>query len=121
MSKPATYNDISSATAGGAMTLSLGNTIKRVEALPLDKYSVFPNYSEASAYAAGTVSRYEGLAYEGQVIAVSSDAGQQLYVIDSSVSQTYLKNNGAVAPDGVTTVQGRHLQISSALYSGGSP
>ena len=99
MSKPATYNDISSATAGGAMTLSLGNTIKRVEALPLDKYSVFPNYSEASAYAAGTVSRYEGLAYEGQVIAVSSEAGQQLYVVDGS-APNYLKEiaNGGGVP-----------------------
>jgi hypothetical protein len=67
--------------------------------LPLDKYSVFPNYSEASAYAAGTVSRYEGLAYEGQVIAVSSEAGQQLYVVDGS-APNYLKEiaNGGGVP-----------------------
>ena len=95
MSKPVTYNDISAATAGGIKTLSLGSTIKRVEALPLDKYSIFPSYAEASAYAAGTISRYEGLAYEGQVIAVSSEAGQKLYVVDNSVSQTYLKEIGS--------------------------
>ena len=28
---------------------------------------------------------------------------------------------GAVALDGVTTIYGRHLQITSAIYSGGAP
>jgi hypothetical protein len=49
---PATYDDISAATLRDARTLTWGNTFNMVEALPLNKYSVFPNYAEASAYAA---------------------------------------------------------------------
>ena len=118
---PATYDDISAATSRGARTLSWGNTFNRVEALPLDKYSVFPNYSEASAYAAGQ-GRYEGLAYEGQVIAVSSEAGQKLYIVDGS-TPGYLREAGnsfstaelsSISSD-IIDLSSKTVNLSSAL------
>ena len=64
-------------------------TFDRLGRFPLEKYSIFPDLDSAKKYVNGEKGSnydYRGRAYEGQVIAVQTANGQELYVIDNTAT-----------------------------------
>lgn len=62
-------------------TWSAGVAFKRAAPLPLDRYSVFSSYNDATTYATTNA-----VAYPGQIIAVVEEAGTGIYYIDQSMA-----------------------------------
>lgn len=62
-------------------TMTWTNVQSRNSAFPLERYSIFAQLSDAADYALNNV-----LAYEGQVIAVTNNEKQEVYVLDSTLS-----------------------------------
>lgn len=77
-------------------TMPWTNTQVRNGDFPLERYSIFENLDEAKKYAAG-ISPYIGLAYEGQLIAVTNSGEQQLYVLDSALSSSEMSGLRRIA------------------------
>ena len=69
-----------------------GVTFERTNPVPLEKYSVFQTYAEASAYALTNV-----VAYPGQPIAVISETSTTLYYIDNDGSLKEFATGGSTA------------------------
>ena len=86
----ATYEDFQRRTANGKNTFSFANTFDRLAPFPLEKYSIFPDYETAREYASGE-GEYEGLPFEGQPIAITTEDGQALYVLDSTATDNLRK------------------------------
>ena len=62
-------------------TWSAGVAFKRAAPLPLDRYSVFSSYNDATTYATTNA-----VAYPGQIIAVVEESGTGIYYIDQSMA-----------------------------------
>lgn len=94
----ATYSDFQTRTANGRNTMAWSNTQDRTAPFPLEKYSIFPDYATACAYAAGE-GEYEGLPYEGQIISVTENGKQVVYALDRNATNYLRKVASDVDPE----------------------
>lgn len=78
------------------------NVQVRNGAFPLEQYSIFSSFDDAKTYALNNA-----VAYEGQIIAVTEDGKQKVYVLDSSNTESGLR---AVGDNAAT------IELSTKLY-----
>ena len=104
------FNDLATAKDRKAQ-YKAGVTFARTNAVPLDRYSVFPDYLSAKTY----VSQAEdNVAYPGQVVAVYEDGIQNLYVLDPSAQDGLRK----LASGGdASTLQSALTALSSEILN----
>ena len=108
--------------------MSWVNVQSRNGPFPLDRYSIFSSFAEASAYA--TLTGATQLGYEGQVVAVTENGIQKVYVLDSSLSTglrpvgdtsdilpiiEYLSSEISSNDNDIEYLSGQHDWLSTAL------
>ena len=100
---------------GGQNQMVWSNTLARSDAFPIEKFSIFNSLAEAQKYATG-LPPYAGLAYEGQIIAVTNDGQQEVYVVDTTATTTSNLRKLASGGDAGSILEQLN-QLSSELLS----
>lgn len=102
------YDEIAALIAKGNVANNT-NATNRLNPVPIDKSSIFNSFATASEYALNS-----GVAYEGQVIAVTEDNSTKVYVLDSSVASG-LKNVGILSASELCGLNDMLSSLSSVL------